>query len=77
MLTVSRRRMDPRAAVFTGRLSIRGDMALAARLGDWMYTVVARRAAAGSELQVVARNRWEKDHEAAACAVCHQPFSKV
>lgn len=77
VLAAPRRRMDPRAAVLTGKLSIRGDMALAARLRDWMYTVIARRAAAGDELQVVARDRWEKDHEAAGCAVCRQPFSKV
>lgn len=52
-------------------------MALAARLGEWMYTAVARRKAAGEEMQVVARERWERDEEAKACAVCRQPFVKV
>lgn len=71
------RRMDPRAAVLTGKLSIRGDVGLAARLGEWMYTVVARRAAAGEQLEVAPRDQWEKDKEAAACAVCRQEFFKV
>lgn len=70
------RRIDPRAALLTGKLSFKGDMSLAIKLRKWISQAAEEQAAAiGAELEVAEREKWEKDEDAQDCAVCRQPFT--
>lgn len=67
-------RIDPRAAVLTGKLSYKGDVELAERLKVWMQTVVVRGAAGGEMLEPASRDKWQRDGDAHDCAICRQSF---
>lgn len=70
------RRTDPRAAMLTGKMSFRGEMALGIKLGYWIRKAAKQEEAAaeGVQLEIAETDKWEKDEDTHVCAVCEQGF---
>lgn len=75
------RRTDPRAAMLTGKMSFRGEMALGIKLGYWIRKAAKQEEAAaegggleGVQLEIAETDKWEKDEDTHMCAVCEQGF---
>ncbi|CAM9245435.1 unnamed protein product [Scytosiphon promiscuus] len=78
-LALAHKRMDPRVAMLTGKISLKGEMALGIKLGYWIREAVTQGAdVAGAlenvRLEMAERDKWEKDEDAEVCAVCRQGF---
>ncbi len=74
------RRTDPRAAMLTGKISFRGEMALGIKLGYWVRKAVKQGAAdtgaleENVELEIAETDKWERDEDTHFCAVCQRGF---
>jgi len=74
------RRTDPRAAMLTGKISFRGEMALGIKLGYWVRKAVKQGAAdtgaleENVELEIAETDKWERDEDTHLCAVCQRGF---
>ncbi|CAM9896914.1 unnamed protein product [Choristocarpus tenellus] len=78
-LDLVHRRLNPRMAALSGKVSFRGNLALAKRLSVWLSAAVAEGRLTGAApdktfLVLAPREKWQADDDVDECAVCGEEF---